>query len=293
MKTLHNPVSAMSSLSPFSYWVKAAVVFALWALVFLPVYPELWHTWMNNANNSHGVLVPVISAVLIWSKREQLVGAPIRVSNYGALLLAASLGIYLLVLAGHVAVAQRAMIVFTLMGLVLFNFGRDVFKILAFPLAYLLFMIPVPISIYNLIAFPLQLFVTDVSRVIIQTVQIPVFQEGNMLYFAQAQLEVAEACSGIRSMTAFVMLGVLFAYLMDKGWLRRGILVLSAIPLAVAVNILRVAGTGILAHFYGEQVARGFLHEFSGLIVFAFGFILMLAGYLLLNQWGRKDPSDR
>lgn len=282
--TLIESDKLINHASAFSFWLKCGAVLILWGLVFTPVYPGLWHTWMNHSNNSHGVLVPLISAFFIWSRRAQLARTPIRTSNWGVLILILSLCLYLLALAGHVAVVQRLMIVFSLCGLVLFNFGSPVFKVLSFPLLYLIFMVPVPDSIYGLAAFPLQLFATDISHAIIQSLGIPVLQEGNMLYFAQTQLEVAEACSGLRSMTAFIMLGVLFSYLMEKGWGRRLILVLSAIPLAIVANIIRVTGTGILAHFFGKHVARGFLHEFSGMAVFAFGFVLMLLEYMLLNR---------
>lgn len=268
-------------------WLKAAIVFSLWSITFIPVYPGLWHTWMHNSNNSHGLLVPIISAFLIWIKRDQLTKIRPANSNWGAVILAVSLFLYILALAGHMAVVQRAMIVFSLVGLVLLNFGTAVFSIVAFPLLYLIFMVPVPVSIYSLVAFPLQLFATEISHFLIDIVSIPVLQEGNMLYFAQTQLEVAEACSGLRSMMAFVMLSVLFAYLLDKGWWRRFFLVLSAIPLAILANIVRVTGTGVLAHFYGSQIARGFLHEFSGLAVFAFGFVLMFMEFLLLNKTKR------
>jgi exosortase len=116
---------------------------------------------------------------------------------------------------------------------------------------------------------------------------IPVLREGNMLYFAHTQLEVAEACSGIRSMMAFLMLGILFAYLTRGGKGRRLLLVALAVPLALVMNILRVTGTGLLAYLYDDRVARGFLHEFSGLLVFAAGFVVMAALHVVLD---RKAP---
>ena len=267
-----------------AFWAKTGIVFSLWGVTFLPVYPELWNTWMNNSNDSHGVLVPIISAGLIWQKRNELSRTLMSSSIWGAVVLAVSLFLYLISLAGDMAVVQRATMIFSLIGLILFNYGMAVFRILAFPLFFLIFMVPIPVSIYSLIALPLQLFATDASHAIIQAVGIPVLKEGNMLYFAKTQLEVAEACSGLRSMMAFAMLSTLFAYLMDSGWWKRFILVLSALPLAIVANIIRVTGTGILAHFYGQQVAHGFLHEFSGLAVFIFGFMLMLSEYKLLNK---------
>ncbi len=256
----------------------------LWIAAFYPVYPELVSTWLNHSNNSHGILVPLISGYLIWQKRDQIANAGIESNKWGALILFLSLILYILSYAGAVTVVSRAMIALCLIGLVLFNFGNSVFRIIAFPLIYLLFMVPVPDSIYGLVAFPMQLFATDVSAFLIRNMSIPVFQEGNMLYFAKAQLEVAEACSGLRSMMAFIMLSCLFAYMMKPNWRPRFTIVISAVPLAMFANIVRVTGTGILAHFYGEKVARGFLHEFSGLAVFAFGFVLLMGEYMFIER---------
>ncbi len=279
-----NPINPSNPKNPINTKLKLIVLLILWAVAFIPVYPSLFWTWINHSNNSHGILVPFISAFLVWQKRYQLRQSSVSNSDWGMIILVSTMFLYILSYAGAVTVISRVMIVFSLIGLILFTLGKDIFSTIKFPLLYLLFMVPVPDTIYNLVAFPLQLFATKVSAFIIQIVSIPAYREGNMLYFAQTQLEVAEACSGLRSMTAFIMLSFLFAYIMDKNWKKRILLVLSAVPLALFANILRVTGTGVLAHFYGEQVARGFLHEFSGLAVFAFGFILLSLEYLLLNK---------
>jgi exosortase len=253
-------------------------------LVFSPLLPELYDAWMTNSDDSHGALVPIISAYLIWQRRERLAQTPIAVGPWGGVLLAASLLVYVVAYAGSIAVASRLAMVGSLLGLVLFNLGPRRFALLAFPLCFLVFMVPVPISLYSLAAFPLQLFASKVSAGIISAMQIPVLREGNMLYFAQTQLEVAEACSGLRSITAFVMLSCLFAYIMQPNWLKRLGMVFSALPLALFANIVRVTGTGVLAHFIGGKAAEGFLHEFSGLAVFAFGFVLLFIVYRLLER---------
>jgi len=265
------------------------ILLMLWAAAFYPIYPSLVQTWLNHSNNSHGILVPLISLYFIWQKRGKLRQTEISSCNWGVVILASSMGFYLLSYAGSIAVISRSMIVFSLIGLVLFALGKTIFKLLAFPLFFLIFMVPVPDSILNIVAFPLQLFATKISSHIIAALSIPVYKEGNMLYFVKTQLEVAEACSGLRSIMALTMLSVIFVYLSDKGWLRKVILLASAVPLALIVNIIRVSGTGILAHFHGEKVARGFLHEFSGLAVFAFGFILLFLEYSLLNKSGTKQ----
>lgn len=272
--------------------LKLIFLLILWIVAFIPVYPSLIHAWLNHSNNSHGLLVPLISLYFMWKKKEKLKLVEIYNSNWGAAILAVSLALYVVSYAGHIAFISRAMIVFSLIGLVLFTLGKSVLYLLAFPLCYLLFMVPVPDSIISLVSFPLQLFATKISTFLIHALSIPAYCEGNIVYFAQTQLEVAEACSGIRSIMSFTMLSFIFAYIMDKNWNKRILLVLSAIPLAFFANIVRVTGTGILAHFYGDQVARGFLHEFSGLAVFAFGFILLSLEYLLLNKVRKKRESD-
>jgi len=266
--------------------IRFLTLLGLWFIAFIPVYPSMFQTWLNHSDNSHGILVPLVSGYFIWQKRKDLRFSELSNSNLGAVILAISMGLYLLSYAGAVAVVSRAMIVSSLIGLVIFTLGKTFFGLLAFPLLFLFFMVPVPDSILGLVAFPLQLFATKLSTFLIQCFSIPAYREGNMLYFAQTQLEVAEACSGIRSIMSFGMLSFIFAYMMDKIWWKRILLVLSTIPLALFANIVRVTGTGILANFYGSKVALGFLHEFSGLAVFAFGFVLLLLEYTILNRIG-------
>jgi exosortase len=267
---------------------KFLVLLALWFIAFIPVYPSMVQTWLNHSDNSHGILVPLVSLYFIWQKKDELKTVKISNSNWGAVILLISMGLYLLSYAGAVAVVSRAMIVSSMIGLVIFTLGKAFYALLAFPLLFLFFMVPVPDSILGLVAFPLQLFATKVSTFFLQMFSIPAYREGNMLYFVQTQLEVAEACSGIRSIMSFGMLSFIFAYMMDKIWWKRIVLVLSTIPLAIFANIVRVTGTGILANFYGSRVALGFLHEFSGLAVFAFGFFLLLGEYILLNKVSSK-----
>jgi exosortase len=257
---------------------------SIWLFTFYPIYSELFSVWMYRSNSSHGSLAPVISVILIWQKRKELIQEKISSNAWGAVILIASISLYIIAYAGAIAVICRAMIVFSLIGLILFNFGKRIFKIIAFPLFFLIFIVPVPESVYGMVAFPLQLFATKVSAFLIKAASIHVLREGNILYISNTSLEVAEACSGLRSMTSFIMLSFLFAYLMKKSMRNRILIVLSAIPLALLTNIIRVTGTGILAHFYGDQAARSFLHEFSGLAVFALGFIMLFGFSLVLNK---------
>jgi exosortase len=272
--------------------VLGGVLLILWVLLFWPIIPELWTIWMDDSNNSHGVLVPVIAAFLIWQNRKKIAWEEASPSLWGLGLLVGSLMIYLVSLRAHVAFSARLAMVGSLAGLAWWNLGDRIFRQLLFPFAFLAFMVPVPDSISGKMAFPLQLFATSASAEGIRAIGIPVLQEGNMLYFAKTSLEVTEACSGIRSMLAYLTLGVLFTHMAGNtiGRMGKTILLISTIPLALFVNILRISGTGVLAAFFGGQVARGFLHEFSGLVVFAFGFVLFWGESLILKRWIPNGP---
>ena len=231
--------------------ILGGVLLILWVLLFWPIIPELWTIWMGDSNNSHGVLVPVIAAFLIWQKRKEIIWAEANPSLWGLGLLLGSLLIYLVSLRAHVAFSARLAMVASLAGLAWWNLGDRIFRQLLFPLAFLVFMVPVPDSISGKIAFPLQGFATSASAEGIRAIGIPVLQEGNMLYFAKTSLEVTEACSGIRSMLAYLTLGVLFTHMAGNtiGKTGKAILLSSTIPLALFVNVLRISGTGVLAAF--------------------------------------------
>ncbi|MDW7774277.1 MAG: exosortase/archaeosortase family protein [Desulfobulbaceae bacterium] len=273
----------------FSPAFTAAALFAAWFILFIPVSRDLWHTWLNDENNSHGILVPLICLYFIWRKKEDLQAVPYSSSWWGGLVLGISLLIYVVSFAGDLAFVARLMMVASLMGLIIYNYGKDFFKVVIFPVSFLVFMIPIPASVIQLISLPLKFFATTISAAVIRMFSIPVLQEGNMLYFAQTQLEVADACSGLNSIVALTMLSVIFAYLTKKGIPAKIILLASAIPLALFVNIVRVSGTGILAHYFGDGVAQGFFHEFSGMAIFFAGFLILLLEFILIENLGRSE----
>lgn len=255
-----------------------------WFILFTPVSLSLLRDWINHSDNSHGFLVPIISLYFIWEKRLSLKQITISTSSWGAVLLIVSLLGYVLSFAGDIAFFYRIMMISSLIGLVLFNFGKEMTNALLFPLLFLLFMIPIPLSVIETISIPLQLFASTVSFHLIGLFSIPVLQEGNMLYFAETQLEVAQACSGLRSITALTMLSTVFVYISSKGLINKIFLLASSIPIALIANVIRVAGTGVLAHFFGGEVAKGFLHDFSGMVVFIFGLSVLYLEYCLLNK---------
>jgi exosortase len=192
---------------------------------------------------------------------------------------------------------MRVSFVFALIGIVLLLLGRQVFRILAFPLCFLFLMVPLPQSLVNPVAFPLQLIAADWAVQVLYYLHIPALREGNIIHLPNTTLFVAEACSGLRSLMALITLGVVFAYFFRKSWGERIIIVLSAIPIAIVVNAMRVTITGILTYRFGEKAAEGAIHEFQGLITFGAAFLLLLGeAWLLAKLWPerwRPQPARR
>jgi exosortase len=179
---------------------------------------------------------------------------------------------------------SRVSIIFLIAGTVLFTAGSDALRILAFPIAFLFLMVPPPAIIFNQIAFPLQLLASRFGEATLQALSIPVLREGNVITLANTSLEVAEACSGIRSLISLLTLGIVYGYFVDRRISVRTMIALSTIPIAIVANGIRVAGTGVAAHYFGTEAAEGFFHTFSGWIVFIVAFALVyLAATIIIK----------
>jgi exosortase len=247
------------------------------ALVYWQVLTKLVYDWRNDGNYSHGFLIVPLALYFAWERRVQLRAIRVRPTWFGLVVFAGGIFVLLAGLLGSELFLSRISLLGVLSGIILFLFGWAHLRALAFPVAFLLLMIPLPALIFNQIAFPLQLVASRAGEFAISSANIPVLREGNVLVLANTSLEVAEACSGIRSLISLLTLGIVFGYFSDpRGWVRT-VIALSTIPVAIISNGARVAGTGIAAHYWGPSVAEGFFHEFSGWVVFTVAFVLMLA----------------
>lgn len=246
-------------------------------LVYWAVMASLIDAWSTDDNYSHGFFIVPLAAYFAWERRQKFEQAPVKPSLAGLALVALSLMMMVAGTLGAELFLSRASLIGVTAGIVLFLGGWQRLRVLLFPLAFLLLMIPLPALIFNKIAFPLQLLASHVGESAVSAMEIPILREGNVLILANATLEVAEACSGIRSLVSLFTLGIVFGYFADpRPWVR-AFIALSAIPVAILANGLRVASAGVAAHNYGTAGVEGLFHEFSGWVVFVIAFLMMLA----------------
>jgi exosortase len=315
----------MSVTTPRYLWKPLAIAAAL-AFVYWTMLSKLGHDWWTDENYSHGLLIPLIIGYILWSERERLGRVRVRPSLlWGGACVAVALLALWAGTAGAELYMQRMSLVLMLAGVVIYFWGFSLLKLLLVPLGLLVLAIPVPAIIFNKIAFPLQLFASRVAVWAMRLFDIPVLRKGNIIELMPLnahetkKLEVVEACSGIRSLMTLLTLAVVFAYFThpkrdgknDVGgsgpggggrllsalagypfW-RSVILVASAVPIAILTNALRVSGTGVLARYYGTQVADGFFHSFSGWVVYVVAFMLLFAVGWLLDKVGARRPRGK
>ncbi len=294
------PGAAAGVLPPAAWlWAGLSLVFAAWT--FFPILVHagpgrpiaLAQHWLYDDNYSYGFLIPPLALYFIWERRERLRGLSAEGSAWGLLVLGLAFIVFAAGTLGGVLILPRASVILLLLGAILWIGGRRWARELLFPVLFLFLMLPIPNVILNQVAFPLQLFAAEVAEETLFLLEIPVRRMGNVIYLPHTQLEVAQACSGLRSLLALVTTGVVFAYFFGTTWLQRALIIAASVPIAILVNAGRVAATGLLAHRYGVEVATGFFHTLEGFGMFALAFALMAAtGFAIVRLLPpRQRPS--
>lgn len=255
-------------------WLQIGIVAGLIVFLFWNVLFEMAMDWWNFDAYSQGMLLPPLALYVAWLNHQQTFAQPAAFEVRGLLLTGLACATYILGLLASEFFMMRISFVMLIGGLIWTFQGFRRLRTLGFPIMLLATMVPLPAILYNSLAAPLQLFASDVGARIAQMANISVYRDGNVLQLAEITLGVAEACSGLNSLSALIVGSVLLGYLMCTGMAARIALFLSAVPLAIAVNVFRVAGTAILADYH-KELALGFYHSFSGWLVFIVGFGLL------------------
>jgi exosortase len=271
-----------------SLW-QVALLTGLLLWVYSPTLIHLVEQWWNDPNFSHGFFVPLFSAFVIWQERSRLARLSVRPSWAGLLPLGFGLSVLIVGQMGAELFLSRISLLVVLAGLIVLFLGWSFFRALLFPWAFLLLMIPIPAIVFNQVTFPLQLLASKVASTALPWMGVPVLREGNVINLPAMALEVADACSGIRSLMSLATLAIIYGYLMERKIVVRVLLALSSVPIAVAANSLRVVGTGLLVQYWDPDKAQGFFHEFQGWLMFVSSlFLLFVLHRILQALWPEK-----
>ena len=253
----------------------------------------LFRYWIDSEDYSHGMFVPLISLFLIWQARHRITEAGAENAWWGFAVISAGLFLYWIGEFATLYVLQHVSLWMVIVGLVIASIGVRGAKAIVFPLSYLLSSIPLPVFLYASLSSQLQLWSSALGVGFLQLVGVTAFRDGNVIDLGPVQLQVIEACSGIRYLLPLTSLALLCAYLFkDRMW-KRVVLVLSSIPISIVVNGFRIGIIGVLVEWYGQGAAEGFYHLFEGWVLFMTSLgLLILEMWALARIWTMGDRSS-
>ncbi len=273
-----------------------AVLLGAVVSLYAGVLAGLWRDWWHNEDYAHGILVVPAIGWLVWRKRASLAAIQRRPSAAGGVIVSVSLGVYLVGQAAVEFYLTRLSLVGVAAGTIVQLLGWRHLRILRFPLLLFTVAIPLPALVFNELAFPLQLLASRIGVAILSLGGIPVLREGNVIILQQATLEVAEACSGVRSLISMLTLALVYGSITAQRMFVRVAILAVAVPVVLLANGLRVTGAGVAAQLYGAPAASGFLHTFSGWVFFLASVALLLAverGAALLAPRAARFRAER
>ena len=263
---------------------KIAWFFALLTVLFFPVLTPMVNEWATDENMGHAFFVPIVAGYIIWNERERILKVPVKPFWPGLALVVWGFCQMILGFIGADFFVARTAFLMSLVGVIWTLAGTAVLKSLAFPLFLLLFMLRIPLFLYQQLTFPLQLFASAVAEAVLATIGIPVLREGNVLELPSQKLAVIEACSGIRSILSLAFLSFAYSYVCDRRIWMRPVLFLAAIPAAVAANALRIVLTGIFSE-YKREWSEGVYHSLEGWVVFMIALMGLVGAHRLICRF--------
>jgi len=277
---------------PLSVW-NLTVIGVLVLAVYWHVIHKLFVAWLEIPDYSHGLLVPIFAGYLVWVRRKELLRTKISPTWTGIAVVAAGLALLLLGEFGAELFLSRVSLIVLCAGLILGFGGWPLLKELRFVLLILFLAVPIPAIVFNQIALPLQELAAKLASVLLHTFNVPALRLGSVIELPSMRLEVAEACSGIRSLVSLFTLAVFYGYFLEKTFLRRAILALASIPIAIAANAIRIFGTGMCIQYWDAEKALGFFHQFSGWVMFlvSLGCLSIIHFLMLPFPLGRRSAS--
>lgn len=271
----------------------ASEAIGLWILVatcYWFVLLSLLRQLLEDPNYTHSLFVPALAGLLAWRRRESFRAQSAQPAALGLAVLAFGIFSYLVGVAAGELFTERISLLLVVLGVMLVKHGGRRMKVMAYPFALLLFMVPLPYVLYYRLTFPLQLASSKLAAGALSLLGVPLVRTGNILRLEDYSLEVVTACSGLRSIMALAALAFFIGDWLGLGRTRRAALLFLSIPVAIGVNSLRLVVTAVISLSAGGKQADRFLHGVSGIAVFLAGFIaLILSG--LVMEWKARRSS--
>jgi exosortase len=264
-------------------WIAAGAL-AVLAIAYAPLLPELWRAWRTDEYAGHGMFVPVYSAFLLWMDRERLAAVPRRSEPAGALVLLLALALFAVARAEANLILQVVSLVLAVAAVVLLALGWGMLRAAAFPLGFLLLMMPLPQPVVRAVSLPIQHFAASVAGVALSLAGVPHHQSGIFIELPSIRLEVAEGCNGLRFLMALLTLTAAFAQATQRTAARKAILVAAAIPVAILANDVRVATLALAGYYIGPHATVGLTHHSIGKGIWALALVPLAALGVLLRR---------
>lgn len=257
--------------------LKFISAFMLMLIAYVPTFIWMVERWFEKESYyGHGFLIPIVSLVILWNRRETIKKTRMTSEITGLWIVAACLLINIICASLKIYFVSGFSFVFALYGLILFFFGKEMVKNLIFPLFFLLAMIPLPLVLIGNLTVKLKLFAAQCATFILNRIGFPCIRDGSIIRMPNSHIAVEAPCSGLRSLISLLTLGLLFAYTAKVSYVKKSVLFLSSMPIALATNILRIIMIATVNDLYGEKIAMGFFHDASGFVVFGLAFVGLL-----------------
>jgi len=221
-----------------------------------------------------------------------LISLPRKPTSWGLLIIIFALSVLILGVMGAELFLSRVSLLLLIAGLAVYFLGWSYLREAFFPWAFLILMIPIPALMLNQITFPLQVLASKVSAGVLPLFGVPALREGNVIILPAMALEVAEACSGIRSLLSLTTLAIIYGFFMETRLWIRIVLALASVPIAVAANSLRIVGTGLLVQYWDPGKGEGFFHLFSGWLIFVVSLVMLYLLHELLGLFERDSEAQ-
>lgn len=255
---------------------KLLIIAAIFIIAYIPTLQWMWDRWWAaDSYYSHGVLVPFVTAYLIWQQKEELAKIKIKESQWGLALIIFGVVLHLFSAMFRIYFSSGFAMLFVFIGIALYFYGVEICKRVAFPILFLAFMLPLPeVAIINL-SFKLKMFAAELATMFLNNIGIEAIRDGSWIKMPHAFVIVDDVCSGLRSLISLTALGSIFAYWLKAPLWKRIIVFLTTIPIAIFTNMVRVIFLAFVSEIWGVEYIEGFVHDASGFAVFGLAFLLL------------------